>query len=225
MRCEIVRECWGWLQEQRCQDYEVRTQRRTTALGAIAMPIRLASTLSISPQEMADQMAQSAEYDQTTQRLYKAMIKYGLMLKDTQNSSSTDRSTAKQQLSLACGCWVASLEFFLRLQQCTRRIPEEFLDIYDKAWEVFRPRSHWHSWAAREPWLIAPYDSTYCGVHAFRVPQHHWWPGRNSLRVLLAPQEATPTFVVGYNRVYDELIALPRVREQVKLRRLSPVGG
>ena len=188
------------------------------------MPITLASTLSISPQEMADQERRSAEYDATTQLLYKAMVKYGLMLKDAESSTSQDRSTAKQQLSNAFGSWVASLEFFLRVKQWTRRIPEDFLGIYDRAWEVFRPRSHWYALGAREPWLIAPHDASYLG-HVFRIPHHHWWPGRSSMRILTEPQEATPAFVVGYNRVYDELIGLPQVKEQVKLRRLSPVGG
>ncbi|QDV43878.1 hypothetical protein Enr13x_37380 [Stieleria neptunia] len=189
------------------------------------MPIRLASTLSISPREMADQERRSGEYENTTQLLYQSMVKYGLMLKDAGNFASNDRSTAKQKLSNAFGSWVASLEFFLRVKQWTRRIPEDFLGIYDRAWEVFRPRSHWYALgAAREPWLIAAYDGRHHG-HIFRIPHHHWWPDESNLRILTDPQEATPNFVVGYNRVYDELIGLPQVKAQVKLRRLSPIGG
>ncbi len=189
------------------------------------MPIKLASTLSISPQEMAEQQRQAGEYDETTQRLYKAMIKYGLMLKDAETSASKDRSTAKQQLSNAFGGWVASLEFFLRVKQWTRRIPEEFLDLYDRVWEIFRPRFHWYALGgAREPWLLVASDVPY-GGHVFRIPPHHWWADEGNMRILTHPKEATPSFVVGYNRVYDELINLPQVKGQVKLRRLSPVGG
>lgn len=189
------------------------------------MPIRLASTLSISPQEMADQQRRSAEYDANTELLYKSMIKYGLMLKDSEFLKGSDRSTAKQQLSNLFGCWVASLEFFLRISQCTRRVPEDFLDLYTRLWDIFRPRMHWYSFSVREPWLVAPYDDTYSGGHAFRIPMHHWWPGEGKMRILINPKEATPAFIVGYNRVYDELIGCPGLRGQVKLRRLSPIGG
>ncbi|OYP35379.1 hypothetical protein CGZ80_11965 [Rhodopirellula sp. MGV] len=187
--------------------------------------MRLASTLSVSPQEMADQERRSGEYETTTLHLYQSMIKYGLMLKDAEHSASDDRSAAKQQLSNAFGSWVASLEFFLRVKQWTRRIPEEFLGLYDRVWKVFRPRSHWYALgAAREPWLIEANDGSHHG-HVFRIPCHHWWPDEGNLRILTDAKEATPNFVVGYNRVYDELIGLPQVKAQVKLRRLSPIGG
>ncbi len=155
------------------------------------------------------QQQRLAEFQQAQTFLFDTMMLYGRSLDASGQILLQDRSAAKKGISEAFGKWVASLDFFLQTFGDTRRIPKKFQDLYTDVYEVLRPRTHWHQLgSARDPWLAAPYDSTYGGVHVFNIPSNNWSGKR---RLILNPKEATPGFISGYNHVYDQLMGNPAV--------------
>jgi hypothetical protein len=166
------------------------------------------------------QEQQMIAYQQGQMILFETMMLYGRNLESSRLMLKQDRSAAKQHISEPFGKWVASLDFFLQLAGDSRKIPKKFLDLYTEVYEVLRPRSHWHQiGGARDPWLAAPYDSTYCGMHVLNIPANNW-SGRH--RLILNSAEATPGFIAGYNAVYDQLMGNPSIASSAgHLKRLK----
>ncbi|MDW3205975.1 MAG: hypothetical protein R8L07_10590 [Alphaproteobacteria bacterium] len=181
----------------------------------------------LTPWEEANPVAYQRQQEQQMQNFHQAqtllfdtMMLYGRNLDASRQILLQDRSAAKKGISEAFGKWVASLDFFLQVFGDSRRIPKKYQDLYTEVYEVLRPRSHWHQLgAARDPWLAAPYDSTYCGVHIFNIPANNWSGKR---RLILNPKEATPGFIKGYNQVYDQLMGNPTIAASAKrIKRLD----
>lgn len=161
-------------------------------------------------------------HDAALMQLFEDVKTYGRTLDASRQILKMDRSAAKVRISEPFGRWVASLDFFLQMARGGSSIPKKYQDLYTEIYDVLRPRSHWHQLGgARDPWLAAPYDSTYGpGRHVFTIPANNW-SAKN--RLIQNSEEATPGFIAGYNEVYDKLMGNPAISSAMRgMKRLKP---